>query len=128
MRSMLWAASQSHTLAHESGSLCSQALTLWDGTTRTGSLLRWAASTIRARSVREDRSSLDQLRGGYGQLPGDKAIVARCSPAADFLRARSATTPANRLKPPASGRDIGLARSLPDGISRSLVNTSPAIY
>jgi hypothetical protein len=58
MSSMLWAASHSHTLAHESGSRCSQALTLWDGTTRAGSLLRWAASTIRDRSVRENRSSL----------------------------------------------------------------------
>jgi hypothetical protein len=58
MRSMLWAASQSRTLAHESGSLCSQALTLWAATTRKGNLLRWAVSTIRARSVREDRSSV----------------------------------------------------------------------
>jgi hypothetical protein len=58
MRSMLWAASQSRTLAHESGSLCSQALTLWAGTTRRGNFLRWAASTIRARSVREVRSSV----------------------------------------------------------------------
>ena len=58
MRSMLWAAGQSHTLAHESGSLGSHALTLWAGTTRRGNFLRWAASTIRARSVREDRSSV----------------------------------------------------------------------
>jgi hypothetical protein len=32
--------------------------TLWAGTTRHGNLLRCAASTIRARSVREDRSSV----------------------------------------------------------------------
>lgn len=55
--SMLWAASQLHTLVHESGARCSQALTLWAGMTRSGNLFRWAASTIRARSVREDRSS-----------------------------------------------------------------------
>jgi hypothetical protein len=50
--------SPSHTVAHESGSLSSQALTLWAETARSGNLLRWAASTIRARSVREARSSL----------------------------------------------------------------------
>ena len=54
---MLCASSHSRTLAHKQGSLCSQAFTLWAGMTRRGSLLRWAASTIRARSVREDRSS-----------------------------------------------------------------------
>ena len=55
---MLLASSQSRTLAHKVGSLCSQALTLWAGKTSRGNLLRWAASTIRARSVREDRSSV----------------------------------------------------------------------
>jgi hypothetical protein len=55
---MLWAVSQSHTLAHESGSLVSQALTLRAGTMRTGSFLRWATSTIRRRSVREDRRAV----------------------------------------------------------------------
>jgi hypothetical protein len=55
---MLWAVSLSHTLAHESGSLFSQALTLRAGTTRTGSFLRWATSTIRPRSVREDRRAV----------------------------------------------------------------------
>jgi hypothetical protein len=41
----------------------------------------------------------EELRGCYGRRsPGDEAIVARCSPALDFLRARSATTPARRLR------------------------------
>jgi hypothetical protein len=40
----------------------------------------------------------DQFRGRYDQPPGDKAIVAPCSPALAFLRARSATTPASRLR------------------------------
>jgi hypothetical protein len=53
---MRWAASQSHTVARESGSLCSHALTLRAGTIRMGDLLRWAAATMRARSVRDDRS------------------------------------------------------------------------
>ena len=53
---MRWVASQSHTMAHESGSRCSHALTLRAGTIRTGDLLRWAAATMRARSVRDDRS------------------------------------------------------------------------
>jgi hypothetical protein len=53
---MRWVASQSRTVAHESGSLCSHALTLRAGTIKTGDLLRWAAATMRARSVREDRS------------------------------------------------------------------------
>jgi len=39
-----------------------------------------------------------ELRGRYGRSPGDEAIVARCSPASDFLRASSATTPARRLR------------------------------
>ena len=55
---MLCASSHSRTLAHKQGSLCSQAFTLWAGTTRRENLLRWAASTIRARSVREARSSV----------------------------------------------------------------------
>jgi hypothetical protein len=40
----------------------------------------------------------DQLRGSYGQPPGEKAIVARCPLASDFLSVRSATTPASRLR------------------------------
>jgi hypothetical protein len=55
---MSWALSQVRTLAHELGSLCSQALTLWAPTTMKGSLSRWAAWTNRARSVREPRSSV----------------------------------------------------------------------
>src|ERR1700730_10489697 len=39
----------------------------------------------------------NQFRGRYDQPPGDKAIVALCSPALAFLRARSATTPARRI-------------------------------
>ena len=55
---MRWVASQSHTMAQESGSRCFHALTLRAGTIRTGDLLRWAAATMRARSVRDDRSFL----------------------------------------------------------------------
>ena len=40
----------------------------------------------------------DQFRGRYDQPPGDKAIVALCSRALALLIARSATTPASRLR------------------------------
>ena len=40
----------------------------------------------------------DQFRGRYYQPPNDKAIVALCSRALALLIARSATTPASRLR------------------------------
>jgi len=57
-RVMLLVSSHSLTLAQERGSLCSQALTLWAGTTSIDHLLLSTAWTIRARSVREERSSV----------------------------------------------------------------------
>src|ERR1043166_2567698 len=95
---MLWAVSQSHTLAHESGSLFPRPYASgW--TDENGQLFAVGLLDDPPQIGVRGSKGRDELRGCYGRRsPGDEAIVARCSPALDFLRASSATTPARRLR------------------------------